>query len=136
MNPIFNAMASLSIAALVGVAAPAAAFAQAQTAPDTYAQLDRGVYALVVKLAIKPGKTDEFVRLIKARIQQSRGDAAVVDFRMLASADPQVFYGFESFRSEEAFKTFEQSPESKAFAKALKALQDKPVEAQFLRPLP
>lgn len=134
MNPIFNSMASLSIAALVGVAAPAAAFAR--TAPDTYAQLDRGVYALVVKLAIKPGKTDEFVRLIKARIQQSRGDAAVVDFRMLASADPQVFYGFESFRSEGAFKAFEQSPESKAFAEALKALQDKPAEAQFLWPLP
>lgn len=127
----------------IGLMAPMAIFtiafasaATAQTAPATYAELDKGTYALVVKITIKPGQVDRFLEIMKARISDSRNNPRVVDFRILASPNPLVFYGFESFLNRAAFETFAKEPNSVAFLAAMKNIQAKDLEVQFLKPLP
>ncbi len=112
------------------------AVAQAQTTPAIYAELDRGVHALVVKITVKPDRTAEFLQLMRARIEQSRSDPAVVDFRVFASADPAVFYAFESYRGRDAFDVSRKSPDSAAFAARIKDVMAQLSEAQVLKPLP
>lgn len=123
---------ALAVSAGLALRSPATA----QTAPATYAELDRGVHALVVTITVKPDKTGEFLELMKARIRQSRAEAEVVDFRILATDDPQVFVGFESFRGPAAFGAFAKAPASAAFTESLRPLLARPWEVQFLRPLP
>lgn len=128
---------------LIGLLAPVAIFAMAvpsaataQTAPATYAQLDKGIYALVVKITIEPGQVNRFLKVMKTRISDSRKNSKVVDFRILATSNPLVFYGFESFVNKAAFETFAKEPNSVAFLAAMKDIQAKNLEVQFLQPLP
>lgn len=121
-----------ALVAMAGLTLPVAA-SQAQTAPVIYAGLDRGVHALVVKITVKPDRAAEFLQLMRARIEQSRGDPAVVDFRVFGSADPAVFYAFESFHSREAFNAFAKSPDSAAFAIRIKEVVAQPLKAQVLK---
>ena len=79
---------------------------------------------------------EEFKDLMRARIQSSRADPAVVDFRFFATPDPEIFVGFESFRSEAAFQAFAKSPDSAAFLGRLSATLVRAPEAKVLRPLP
>ena len=134
MSPSLRFPLTIAAAALlVGLASTSV---PAQTAPGTYGELDAGSHALVLTLAVKPDKVDEFGNLMKSRIQTSRADPAVVDFRFFATPDPLVFVGFESFRSEAAFQAFAKSPDAAAFLERLSTTLARPPEAKLLRPLP
>lgn len=119
--------------ALAAVAIPPAA---AQTPAPTYRQLDRGVHALVVTLTVRPGQEAAFLRAMKARIADSRRHPAVVDFRILATPDPLVFQGFESFTSKAAFERFARTPQSAAFLAEMKPILAKDLDVTVLTPLP
>lgn len=62
------------------------------------------------------------MRIIKDRVAASRQRSEVVDFRVLATAEPNVYIAFESFRNKDAFSTFEKLPESQSFLNVLKPL--------------
>jgi quinol monooxygenase YgiN len=110
--------------------------AAAQTPAPTYRQLDAGEYALVVRLTVLPEQRENFLRVMKARIADSRTHPAVVDFRILATADPLVFQGFESFTSRTAFQEFARTPQSQAFLAEMKSILARDLEVTFLTSLP
>lgn len=132
----FFSSKALQIVAALLLSSTISGSAFAQSRPEIHEQLDQGSHTLIVKLTIQAAQVNEFLHLMKSRIQQSRNASAVVDFRFFGSADPLIFYGVESFTNKEAFTAFAQSPESKAFAEALKGMLEKPLEVQFLHPLP
>ena len=123
-------------ALIIAIAAVAPRPASAQTATAMYAELDRGVYALTAMIAIKSDNVGEFLSLAKARIQQSRAATEVVDFRILATADPHHFVSFESYRSKKAFEAFANSRESVAFLEKIKPILAAAPDVQFLQILP
>lgn len=109
---------------------------RAQTAPAVFAVMDRSRFAIDVEIRIQPGSEAEFLALIRQRVAQSRGDTAVVDFRILATSDPLVFRAFETFTDEAAFRAFAASAASAEFGQRLKPLLAAPLAATLLRPLP
>lgn len=114
----------------------ATSYALAQTAPQTYAGLDASSFSVVVKLTVQPEQRENFLRAMKARIADSRLHPSVVDFRILATTDPLVFMGYESFVDRAAFDAFAKTPQSKAFLAEMKSVLAKDVEATLLSPLP
>ncbi len=66
------------------------------------------------------------------RVAQASRDGAVVDFRLFATDDPQVFPAFERFRGKDAFDAFARTPESGAFVERLKPLLAAPLKARML----
>ena len=68
------------------------------------AELDRSIHALVMEVTVKPDRTADFLQLMHGRIEQSRGDPTFVDFRVFASADPAIFYAFESWEAHIGFR--------------------------------
>ena len=108
----------------------------AQTAPAVYAVMDRSRFAIDVEIRIQRGSEGEFLALIWQRVAHSRSDAAVVDFRILATSDPLVFRAFETFTDEAAFRAFAASASSADFGQRLKPLLAAPLSATLLRPLP
>lgn len=125
---------ALSLAAMAAFGLVSAAHAQ-PTAEASKA-LDAASYGLVVKLPIRPESRTDFLRIIKDRIATSRERSEVVDFRVLATPDPNVFVAIESFRNKDAFAAFEKLPESQSFLSVLVPLLSGSVEASFLQPLP
>ena len=117
--------------------ASATALAVALTALPAYAQADAGTFALIVKITIKPGQERRFVEAMKAQVDASRAESGVVEFRVLASSsDPLVFYSFEEYRDKAAFEAHLKAPNTTKLLSALKDVQGKDLEAQFLTPLP
>jgi quinol monooxygenase YgiN len=114
----------------------AASPASAQTLPGTYASLDASRFSIVVKLTVQPDQRDAFLGAMKARIADARLHPAVVDFRILATPDPLVFMGYESFTDRTAFDEFAKTPQSQAFLGAMKAVLAKSPEATLLTPMP
>lgn len=110
--------------------------AGAQSPENVSTALDAASYGLLVKLPIRPKSRAEFLRIIKDRVAASRQRSEVVDFRVLATPDPNVFVAFENFRNKDAFSTFEKLPESQHFLNALKPLLSGSPEVSILRPLP
>ena len=108
----------------------------AQSTAEASNARDAASYGLVVKLPIRQESRSDFLRLIKERISASRQRPEVVDFRVLATPDPNVFVAIESFRNKDAFVAFEQLPESQRFLSVLKPLLSGSVEASILQPLP
>nr|CBA30109.1 hypothetical protein Csp_A15510 [Curvibacter putative symbiont of Hydra magnipapillata] len=58
--------------------------AQAQTAPTVFAVMDRSRFAIDMEIRIQPSIVAKFLALIQQWVAQSRGGAAVVDFRAFA----------------------------------------------------
>jgi quinol monooxygenase YgiN len=110
--------------------------AHAQPTAEASKALDAASYGLLVKLPIKPESRTDFLRIIKERIATSRQSSEVVDFRVLATPDPNVFVAIESFRNKDAFTAFEKLPESQRFLSVLMPLLSGSVEASILQPLP
>jgi len=110
--------------------------AGAQSPDNVAAALDAASYGLLVKLPIRQGSRAEFLRIIKDRVAASRQRSEVVDFRVLATPDPNVYIAFESFRNKNAFNTFEKLPESHNFLNVLQPLLNGSPEVSILRPLP
>ncbi|MNW98919.1 hypothetical protein D3C86_283870 [compost metagenome] len=109
---------------------------RAQSGGKISKALDEASYSLLVKLPIRPESRSDFLTIMKERVAASRQRAEVVDFRVLVTADPNVFVAFESFRNKDAFAAFEKLPESRSFLNALKPLLNGSAEAAILRPLP
>lgn len=120
------------------VAAPMilSATADAQSPETVSTALDAASYSLLVTLPIRPENRAQFLRIIKDRVAASRQRSEVVDFRVLATPDTNVFVAIESFRNKNAFSTFEKLPESQRFLNALKPLLSGTPEASILQPLP
>lgn len=110
--------------------------AYAQTSHDTYRHLDAGKYGLLVRLPILPDRRDAFLKIMKARIEASRCRPEVVDFRVMSTADANVFVALEQFRDKAASAAFEALPESTSFLEALKPMISGSVEATVLTALP
>lgn len=127
------AAAGIGFSSCLLVAAPSAI---AQTAPETYAKLDATGFSIIVKLTVVPKQRENFLRVMKARIEDSRTHPAVVDFRMLATPDPQVFLGYESFTTRAAFDQFATTAQSKAFLTEMKPILAQNIEVTTLSPLP
>jgi len=129
----------------IGLVASAAAFAitlAAAAAPSVAAQpspaeVDRAGFALVAKITIKPGQTGRFIEAMKAQVSASRAEPGVVAFNVLqSSADPLVFYSFESYRDRAAFEAHVKTADTAKILGVLKEVQARDLEAQFLQPLP
>ena len=133
MNKILRYVLPFVVTATFGLFS--AAHAQPSTA-EVSKNLDAASYSLLVKLPIRPESRTDFLRIIKDRVAASRQRSEVVDFRVLATPDPNVFVAIESFRNKDAFVTFEKLPESQRFLSALKPLLSGSVEASTLQPLP
>ncbi|WP_026638243.1 MULTISPECIES: putative quinol monooxygenase [Bordetella] len=127
---------SLALAAAGLTAGLAAVPAAAQTSPETYARLDSGGFAIIVKLTVQPGQRERFLDIMKARVEQARTHPGVVDFRILATPDPQVFMGYESFADRAAFDEFAATPASAEFMAAMKPILVGNVEVTLLSRLP
>ena len=110
--------------------------AHGQTAPSSYTVIDRSRIAIDVEIRIRHGSEAEFLALIRQRVAISRSDAAVVDFRVLATSDPLDYRAIETFTDELAFRAFASSASSADFAEQLKPLLSAPLAATLLRPLP
>jgi len=110
--------------------------AGAQSPETVSTALDAASYSLLVTLPIRPESRTEFLRLIKGRVAASRQRSEVVDFRVLATSDTNVFVAFENFRNKDAFTAFEKLPESQSFLNVLKPLLSGSPEASILQPLP
>ena len=136
LKKLTKAAAAAASIALSGSMLFANSAAVAQTTPDTYAQLDTPSFSVIVKLTVLPEQRENFLRAMKARITDSRLHPSVVDFRILATTDPLVFMGYESFTDRAAFDAFAKTPQSKAFLAAMKSVLAKDVEANLLAPLP
>lgn len=110
--------------------------AGAQSPDNVSTALDAASYGLLVKLPIRQESRAQFLRIIKDRVAASRQRSEVVDFRVLATAEPNVYIAFESFRNKDAFSTFEKLQESQNFLNVLKPLLSGAPEVSILRPLP
>lgn len=124
--------ASAVALAAAGVLGPTSG-ASAQPAP---AGVDEATFALIVRIAVRPDRAEEFLRLMQARVRESRTRPEVIDFRLLATDDPSVFVAFESFRSKAAFDAFAASPDSASFVERVRGVLARPLEVERLRPLP
>ena len=122
---------TLAVVASFGLAC----VARAQPMTDVSKALDAANYGLLVKLPIQPESRADFLRIVKERVAQSRQRPEVVDFRVLATPDLNVFVAIESFRDKNAFAAFEKLPESQRFLEVLKPLLNGSVEASVLQPL-
>ncbi|MBP1850048.1 putative quinol monooxygenase [Rhizobium halophytocola] len=109
---------------------------QAQTPSETYARLDAAPYGLLVKLPIHAGQRQQFLKLIKSRIAESRAMAEVIDFEVLSTPDDNTFIAVERFRDKAAAHAFEALPETKRFLNSLKPMLGPGLEATVLTPLP
>jgi len=132
MKKMLSGALSLAFAAPMALSSTAGA----QSSDNVSTALDMASYSLLVKLPIRPESRAEFLRIIKDRVEASRQRSEVVDFRVLATPDPNVYIAFESFRNKDAFSTFEKLPESQRFLNVLKPLLSGSPEASVLRPLP
>jgi len=127
-------LCALSLAVAAPMILPSTAGAQSPDSVST--ALDAASYGLLVKLPIRQESRAQFLRLIKDRVEASRQRSEIVDFRVLATAEPDVYIAFESFRNKDAFSTFEKLPESQNFLNVLKPLLSGAPEVSILRPLP
>ncbi|WP_193089337.1 putative quinol monooxygenase [Advenella sp. FME57] len=127
-------LCALSLVVAAPMVLPSTAGAQS---PDNVSTaLDAASYGLLVKLPVRPQSRADFLRIIKDRVAASRQRAEVVDFRVLATPDPNVYIAFESFRNKDAFSTFEKLPESQRFLNVLTPLLNGSPEVSILQPLP
>lgn len=122
----------LAVVATLGLSSTA----HAQPTVNVSTALDAASYGLFVTLPIRPEGRSDFLRIIKDRVAASRQRSGVVDFRVLATPDPNVFVAFENFRNKDAYTAFEKLPESQRFMSALMPLLNGPPEVSILRPLP
>ena len=129
-------ISKLSLVLAVFATTCTATMARAQTPAGTFAQLDAAKHGLLVKLPIRPDQRDAFLEIMKARIVASRQRPEVIDFRVAATADENVFLAIEWFKDRAAFATFEALPESKTFLEKVKPMLRGSVEATVLAPLP
>jgi quinol monooxygenase YgiN len=127
-------LCALSLVVAAPMILPSTAGAQPPGSVST--ALDVASYGLLVKLPIRQESRAQFLRIIKDRVEASRQRPEVVDFRVLATSEPNVYIAFESFRNKEAFSTFEKLPESQNFLNVLKPLLSGAPEVSILRPLP
>lgn len=131
MKKTLSRAVSLAVVATLGLSSAAGA----QSTVNVSTALDEASYGLLVKLPIRPEGRSDFLRIIKDRVAASRQRSEVVDFRVLATPDPNVFVAFESFRNKDAFRAFEKLPESQSFLNVLKPLLNGSPEASILEPL-
>ncbi|MBB6051220.1 antibiotic biosynthesis monooxygenase [Armatimonas rosea] len=90
------------------------------------------MYVVCVPIRIKPGMSDAFIDLIRQNHEGSVQEPGCARFDVLRQAgpvpdgEPESFFLYEVYHSEDDFKAHQQTPHYFAFRDAVEALQFEP----------
>ena len=83
------------------------------------------MHAFVTHMRAKPGKRDEVIRLTTVMLEKTQSEPGIpVYVFSTATDDPDAFYFYDIYESEEARKAHEASDEFKATMPALMQVAD------------
>lgn len=93
---------------------------------------NRSMYVVCVPIRIKPGLSEAFIALIRQNHEGSVQEPGCLRFDVLRQAapvapdEPEGFFLYEVYQSEDDFKAHQQTAHYFAFREAVEALQFEP----------
>jgi autoinducer 2-degrading protein len=91
------------------------------------------MYALIVRIKVKPGYRDRYIEeAIGDALGSIRDEPGCLRFDVLAdTTDPNALYFYEVYTDEAAFEIHKQQPHMRAWAEAVKDWNDGPATVHF-----